>query len=77
MNQLKKPRYAGNLPLRNTITCGGSPNDRPSGTRGFTIRELACLQIFPLEHRFGRGKKKPIGNAVPPIVAKGIGSDRA
>lgn len=70
MTKLKKPRYSGNLPLRNTITCSGSVNYHPSGTRCFTVRELACLQGFPLEHRFLRGERRQIGNAVPPIVAK-------
>lgn len=70
MAKLKKPRYSGNLSLRNTITCTGSLNYHPLGTRCFTVRELACLQGFPLEHRFGRGARKQIGNAVPPIVMK-------
>ena len=70
MTRLRKSRYSGSLPLRNTITCSGSINYHPSGLRCFTIRELACLQGFPLEHRFGRGERKQIGNAVPPVVAK-------
>ena len=45
----------------------------PSGTRDFTHREFACLQGFPLEHRFGSTSvKKQIGNAVPPPVARAI-----
>ncbi|MCJ1447404.1 MAG: hypothetical protein MMC23_007915 [Stictis urceolatum] len=41
------------------------------GWRRYTIRELACLQSFPLHHEFGHGqserqKEKQIGNAVPP-----------
>jgi hypothetical protein len=63
--------YDGNLPLRNTICCGGGPISHPSGKRAFTNRELACLQGFPLEHQFGPARaRKQIGNAYPPIVAK-------
>lgn len=63
--------YPGNLPLRNTICCSGSLSHHPSGKRCFTTRELACLQGFPLEHRFGRrGARKQIGNAVPPVAAR-------
>lgn len=63
--------YDGNLPLRNTICCGGGPISHPSGKRAFTHRELACLQGFPLEHQFGPARaRKQIGNAYPPIVAK-------
>ena len=54
----------------NTITCGGNDNCHPSGTRYFTVRELACLQGFPLEHRFGKRERRQIGNAVPPVMAK-------
>ena len=70
MARSEKPPFSGNRPLRNTITCGGSINYHPSGTRCFTVRELACLQGFPLEHRFGKGERRQIGNAVPPIIAK-------
>ncbi|OJJ38375.1 hypothetical protein ASPWEDRAFT_48623 [Aspergillus wentii DTO 134E9] len=62
-----------NQPAR-TITCGGGENNyHPSGQRGFTNREFACLQTFPLEHRFGpREVRKQIGNAVPPALAKAV-----
>jgi len=44
-----------------------------SGQRDFTNCEFACLQKFPLEHRFGKTNvKKQIGNAVPPVVARVI-----
>ncbi|KAL3477242.1 S-adenosyl-L-methionine-dependent methyltransferase [Aspergillus californicus] len=58
----------------NTITCnGGENNYHPSGQRKYTLRELACLQTFPLTFRFGRVEtKKQIGNAVPPRFAKAI-----
>lgn len=63
--------YNGNLPLRNCITTGGSLDTHPNGRRGFTVRELACLQTFPLEHKFGTvGLKKQIGNAVPSLFAQ-------
>ncbi|KAI4099336.1 MAG: hypothetical protein LQ339_006011 [Xanthoria mediterranea] len=63
--------YNGNLPLRNCITTGGSLDTHPNGRRGFTVRELACLQTFPLEHQFETvGLKKQIGNAVPSLFAQ-------
>lgn len=63
--------YDGDLPLRNCITTAGSIDIHPSGKRGFTDRELACLQGFPLEHKFEGNKiKMQIGNAVPPLAAK-------
>ncbi|KAJ9397772.1 hypothetical protein DTO282F9_5292 [Paecilomyces variotii] len=57
-----------------TITCGGGENNHhPSGKRGFTNREFACLQTFPLNHHFGpREVRKQIGNAVPPAVARAL-----
>ena len=57
-----------------TMTCGGGEgNYHPSGRRGFTNREFACLQTFPLDHRFGTsGVRRQIGNAVPPVLAKAI-----
>ena len=66
--------YNGNQPMTSTITCAAGQSYHPSGQRDFTLREIACLQGFPLEHEFadhGKGKiRKQIGNAVPPIVAK-------
>ncbi|GFF35941.1 modification methylase NgoFVII [Aspergillus udagawae] len=56
-----------------TVTCsGGENNYHPSGTRGFTNREFACLQTFPLDYRFAREVRKQIGNAVPPALSKAI-----
>lgn len=65
--------FDGNQQAR-TITCsGGERNYHPSGRRGFTNREFACLQTFPLEHLFGpKEVRKQIGNAVPPVLAKAI-----
>ncbi|KAF7861452.1 hypothetical protein EAF04_008017 [Stromatinia cepivora] len=57
--------------LPRTMTTSGGENWHPSGKRGFTDREFAGLQGFPLQHRFGpNGIKRQIGNAVPPVVAK-------
>ncbi|KAG8532982.1 uncharacterized protein KY384_001764 [Bacidia gigantensis] len=69
------PPYDGNKPLRKTICCGEGEGYHPSGKRRFTLREIASLQGFPLEHEFGksisdRQIRKQIGNAVPPVVAK-------
>ncbi|KAI9838902.1 MAG: hypothetical protein M1819_004110 [Sarea resinae] len=63
--------YDGDQPLRHCITTSGGGNIHPSGTRDLTHREFACLQGFPLEHKFGSVcVKKQIGNAVPPCVSK-------
>ena len=65
------PAWDGDKPLKYTITCSGGGNYHPSGKRDFTLREFACLQGFPLEHKFaGSAIKRQIGNAVPPIAAK-------
>jgi DNA (cytosine-5)-methyltransferase 1 len=66
------PAWDGDAPLKYTITCsGGVGNYHPSGKRDFTLREFACLQGFPLEHKFaGNAVKRQIGNAVPPCAAK-------
>ncbi|GKZ25063.1 hypothetical protein AbraIFM66951_000521 [Aspergillus brasiliensis] len=64
--------FDANIQAR-TITCGGGENYHPSGRRGFTNREFACLQTFPLRFRFGRREvRKQIGNAVPPKLAEAI-----
>ncbi|KAJ5946167.1 hypothetical protein N7454_003006 [Penicillium verhagenii] len=57
-----------------TITCsGGEANYHPSGKRGFTPREVACLQTFPLQFQLcGRSIRRQIGNAVPPRLAEAI-----
>ena len=53
------------------ITTSGGGIIHPSGKRDYTHREFACLQSFPLGHKFGAsGVKKQIGNAVPPTMAK-------
>ena len=74
-NGIRLP-FDPNQPAR-TVTCGGGDlNYHPSGRRGFTNREFACLQTFPMRYRFGpREIRKQIGNAVPPILAKAIYRD--
>ncbi|EXJ80922.1 hypothetical protein A1O3_07210 [Capronia epimyces CBS 606.96] len=57
--------------LAGTVTTGGGSEKvyHPSGTRPYTVRELACLQTFPHEFRFAgkdTDKVRQIGNAVPP-----------
>ncbi|KAK8251042.1 S-adenosyl-L-methionine-dependent methyltransferase [Phyllosticta capitalensis] len=45
------------------------------GKRKYTIRELACLQGFPLNHEFTGNRadmRRQIGNAVPPMVYQKI-----
>ncbi|KAL7273522.1 hypothetical protein RUND412_003617 [Rhizina undulata] len=63
-------------PLNATILAGGGQYDvHPSGERAFTVRELACLQSFPITHQFigsDTQKKKQIGNAVPPMLAEAL-----
>lgn len=55
------------------MTTGGGANVHPSGRRNYTNREFACLQTFPLCHKFSdKGVRKQIGNAVAPIVGKAI-----
>ncbi|EPS35406.1 hypothetical protein H072_11226 [Dactylellina haptotyla CBS 200.50] len=66
-----------NQPHNKTITCGGGDSKvHPSGTRPFTVRELATFQTFPTDYKFGEacdGKIiKQIGNAWPPKFAKSI-----
>ncbi|KAJ5595395.1 uncharacterized protein N7459_001603 [Penicillium hispanicum] len=57
-----------------TVTCsGGEYNYHPSGRRGFTAREFACLQTFPVDFQFSDQKvRKQIGNAVPPKFAEAV-----
>lgn len=53
------------------MTTAGGQNFHFDGVRGFTNREFAAIQGFPLEHVFAmKGVKKQIGNAVPPTIAK-------
>lgn len=73
--QEKKSPHSGDVQAKCITTSGGIGNWHPSGLRGYTKREEACLQTFPMEHMFiaeqGVTKlRKQIGNAVPPIFAK-------
>ena len=53
--------------------CTGGGFYHPNGRRPFTDREWACLQGFPVDHKFGNGNvRHQIGNAVPPSVAKKV-----
>ena len=65
--------FDGNTQAKYITTSGGQNNYHPSG-RPYTVRELDCLQTFPLEHKFANEcntmLKKQVGNAVPPLFAK-------
>ncbi|KAL8851915.1 MAG: hypothetical protein Q9198_011043 [Flavoplaca austrocitrina] len=74
--EFKSPRrkHNGDAPLGRTILTGGTTEVHPSGLRAFSNRALACLQGFPLDHKFSvtaskSEVKKQIGNAFPPSVA--------
>lgn len=68
------PPRSAKVPFPKTITCGGTQStSHPSGRRDYTLREIACLQGFPIWHQFEGNKtaiKKQIGNAFPPCVVK-------
>ncbi|KAI5306082.1 hypothetical protein KEM56_002281 [Ascosphaera pollenicola] len=67
--------WDGRSSLAPTLKCSGTEVWHPSGSRPFTVRELACLQTFPLDHFFVSGvskAKRQIGNAVPPRLAKAV-----
>ena len=68
-----KAPYDSNQQIHTMTTGGGEGNYHPSGKRGFTNREFASLQTFPLSHRFSKREvRRQIGNAVPPVLAKSI-----
>lgn len=70
------PPRDGNSPFSKTITCSGTQGAYHfSGLRDYTLREIACLQGFPVSHEFQGTKtaiKKQIGNAFPSCVVKVI-----
>jgi DNA (cytosine-5)-methyltransferase 1 len=77
----RNPSCDWDQPCRNTILAGGGSYDvHPNGRRQFTLRELACLQSFPVDHEFNRegsqttrtSIRRQIGNAVPPVMAKAL-----
>ncbi|KAF3902411.1 hypothetical protein ABW20_dc0110130 [Dactylellina cionopaga] len=75
-SSLRLPPHEWDQPFRSTIKCGGGEyNLHPSRNRKFTLRELASLQSFPLDHRF-HGKKgekmRQIGNAFPPKLVGAV-----
>ncbi|KAI0535994.1 S-adenosyl-L-methionine-dependent methyltransferase [Xylaria digitata] len=56
-----------------TITTSGSEWAHNSGERNFTLRELACLQGFPMNYTFLGSMtqiSRQIGNAFPPVVVE-------
>jgi hypothetical protein len=64
-------------PFLHTVMAGGSgDNVHPSGVRRYTLRELACIQTFPLDYQFTpfnkTAVKRLIGNAVPPVMAEAL-----
>ncbi|KAK6537805.1 hypothetical protein TWF694_010710 [Orbilia ellipsospora] len=75
-SSLKLPPHEWDQPFRSTIKCGGGEyNLHPSRNRKFTLRELACLQSFPIDHLFygKRGEKmRQIGNAFPPKLVGAV-----
>lgn len=58
------------------MTHAGNQYPHPSGTRAFTLRELACLQTFPMTYNFcgntKNSRRMQIGNAVPPDFYKAL-----
>ncbi|XXG95339.1 hypothetical protein Hte_001600 [Hypoxylon texense] len=70
MKRIFKEPWDPKVPLARTITCsGGVGNYHHSGRRGFTLREFATLQGFPVDYQFQRpSQKRQIGNAFPPLV---------
>lgn len=67
-----RPREASPvLGVGRTMTTSGAGITHPDGKRTPTFREYACLQGFPIEHKFGRvALKVQMGNAVPPSVGE-------
>ena len=72
---LQLPPYNARTQLRHVIATGGTTSYHPNGLRHFTVRELACMQGFPVDFKFGLGltegeMRRQIRNAVPPVVAR-------
>ncbi|KAI4860128.1 S-adenosyl-L-methionine-dependent methyltransferase [Hypoxylon rubiginosum] len=74
LKRIYKEAWDPEVPLARTITCsGGVGNYHYSGRRGFTLREYATLQGFPVDYRFQKPEqKRQIGNAFPPIVVEAL-----
>lgn len=68
------PPRDGKVPFPRTILGSGTQGGSHfSGLRDFTLREIACLQGFPVSHQFEGNKtaiRKQIGNAFPSCVAQ-------
>jgi hypothetical protein len=65
-----KERLSGDA-VAKCITTNGGESYHPSGLRNYTPRELAELQMFPLDYLFCGSltrMREQIGNAVPPGV---------
>ncbi|KZZ90463.1 C-5 cytosine methyltransferase [Moelleriella libera RCEF 2490] len=59
--------------LSGTICTASDTSYYPDGTRSYTLREHACLQGFPMLHKFLGQRyhiKRQIGNAFPPSTVK-------
>lgn len=73
---IPRPSWNDQQPLSRTLTCGGAQGCyHPSGSRAFTVRELATIQTFPIDYVFASNinatdAKRQIGNAFPPRAAK-------
>ncbi|KAL8854447.1 MAG: hypothetical protein Q9221_000717 [Calogaya cf. arnoldii] len=66
--------YDGDVPSPYIVMCRGTMSPHPRGKRAFSLRELTCLQGFPLDHKFAETAtktniRKQIGNAFPPTMA--------
>lgn len=58
-----------------TVMAGGNYQIHPDMERNLTLREIACIQTFPLDFQFSGKKKKQerqIGNAVPPRMSEAL-----
>lgn len=69
--------FSGDTQAKTVTTNAGQGNYHPSGTRPYTLRELAKLQTFPLYHSFAGARgitetRRQIGNAVPPLLARAM-----
>ena len=71
--QINRPPFSAHQ--AKCVTCKGGDNYHPSGQRVLTVRELAVIQGFPLDHIFsskgGRTEKvSQIGNGFPALFTR-------